>query len=147
MTKHTLRIAVALVAAVAIEALGAQEVKRTPLPEDHPLVGTWRLTFAESGCFEIYDVHADGTTRVTSAEEVAETEFQIATELTGNGFYKWVDKLVKDNGKPDCMGAISKVGTVTTNFVRMHRNGRQFIMCRQEDLDTCFGPFVMEPRM
>jgi hypothetical protein len=142
-----LKLAVALIAAVAAGAPGAQEVKRTPLPPDHPVIGTWKFVVPDTQCTEIYDVRADGTSRVTSAEQVIETEFTISPGLNAQGFYKWVDRITHDNGKPDCMGTTGEVGRVVTNYVRIHRTGTKFIVCRKEDLDTCFGPFVLQPKL
>ena len=49
-----------------------------------------------------------------------------------SGFYKWTDKLVKDNGKKDCSGEITEVGQTATNYVQFHPSGNIFIMCADE---------------
>lgn len=97
-------------------AAHAQEVTRTPLPEGHPLIGVWRVDVPGTQCHEVYTIKSNGTMSVTSAEQAAESEFQIDLQPSAKGFYKWVDKITQDNGKA-------------------------FVMCQAEDLSACFGPF------
>jgi len=108
---------------------------------DHPLVGTWRFEVPNTGCAEVYRFRADGTSIVTSAREIAESEFEISTKPSGKGFYAWTDTIVKDNGKEDCSGQITEVGRKTTNYIRFDRTGQQFFACRGESLEACWGPW------
>jgi hypothetical protein len=107
---------------------------------NHPIVGTWRFTLPDGSCAETYRFRADGTSLVTSAEEVAESEFEITRQPSGNGFYTWVDTIVKDNGKKDCAGQITDVGRKTTSYIRFDPSGQRFVVCRAESLEACFGP-------
>ena len=107
---------------------------------DHPIVGTWRFFVPDGSCAETYRFRADGTSHVTSAEEVAESVFEISHKPSQNGFYLWVDTIVKDNGKKDCAGQITDVGRKTTNYIRFDPSGQRFVVCRAENLDACFGP-------
>jgi hypothetical protein len=147
------RIAAALLAACAAPAAFAQAaprepapvgVTRTPLAADHPLVGSWRIDLPGLSCHETYEVRADGTSHITSGRQVAESEFEISAEPDAAGFYRWADRVVSDNGEPDCMGEIGEVGHVAVNYIRLSRNGDQFLMCEQADLRTCIGPFRRE---
>ncbi len=108
---------------------------------DHPILGIWRLSLPELGCSETYRFRGDGTTLVTSAEEVSESEFKIPDKPSAKGFYRLEDRITKDNGKKDCSGAIMKVGTRATNFIRFHPSGALFLMCADETMDSCIGPF------
>lgn len=119
----------------------AEEVTRTPLPDNHPLIGSWRVEVPGTQCHEVYTIKPNGTMSVTSGIQTAESEFQIDVKPSAKGFYKWVDKITKDNGKPDCMGSIMEVGHVATNFIMVHPSGMAFIMCQSEDLSACMGPF------
>jgi len=121
-------------------ALAPSAAIAEPLRADHPLVGSWKIT-ASSGCTEIYVVRPDGTATVTSAEEVAESEVAISDQPSEKGFYKWVEKTVKDNGKKDCTGETTAVGHVATNYVLLHPSKNMFAMCEREDMSTCVGPF------
>lgn len=107
---------------------------------DHPIVGTWTFTLPNSKCAETYRFRSDGTTFVTSGEEVAESEYSITPDPSPSGFYKWVDTVAKVNGKNDCSGASTPVGDKATNFVRFDGSGERLVICQTESLDKCFGP-------
>ena len=108
---------------------------------NHPILGIWKLSLPDLGCSEIYRFRSDGTTLVTSAAEVSESEYRIPDKPSAKGFYKLEDRIVKDNGKKDCAGKIMKVGTQVTNFVRFHPSGTLFLMCSDETMQACIGPF------
>ncbi|MFC0250273.1 hypothetical protein [Massilia consociata] len=110
-------------------------------PADHPILGIWKLSLPDLGCSETYRFRADGTTLVTSAEEVSESVYRIPAKPSAKGFYRLEDRIVKDNGKKDCSGAIMKVGTTATNYIRFHPSGAIFLMCADETMNTCIGPF------
>ena len=107
---------------------------------DHPLVGSWRFDVPNTGCHEVYRFRADGTAVVTSGAEIAESVYEVAPKPSGKGFYAWTDTIVKDNGKEDCSGQVTSVGRKVTNFIRFDRAGERFVVCREENLDACFGP-------
>ena len=107
----------------------------------HPILGIWRLALPELHCVETYRFRGDGTTLVTSKEEISESEFRIPDKPSEKGFYKLEDRIVKDNGKQDCSGEIMKVGTQATNFLRFHPSGALFLMCSDETMEACIGPF------
>ena len=108
---------------------------------NHPILGIWRLALPELHCVETYRFRGDGTTLVTSKDEISESEFRIPDKPSAKGFYKLEDRVVKDNGKKDCSGEIMKVGTRATNFLRFHPSGALFLMCSDETMETCIGPF------
>ena len=112
-----------------------------PPTATHPIVGIWRLTLPELGCSETYRFRADGTSLVTSAEEVSESEYKIPDKPSAKGYYRLDDRITKDNGKKDCAGAVMKVGTRATNFIRFHPSGALFLMCADESMEACIGPF------
>jgi hypothetical protein len=128
--------------ALAAVAAGALAAPPHPTAKDHPIIGRWMISLPDGSCSETYTFRPDGTTLVTSGEEIAESEFEISAKPSAAGFYKWTDKLVKDNGKKDCSGEVTEVGKTVTNFVQFHRSGNLFIMCADESLDTCIGPFT-----
>ena len=122
----------------------AQDFKKTPLPKNHPLVGSWKFQVPGKNCTEVYTVKPDGTSFVTSGEEKGESEFQISLSPSATGFYKWVDKITKLNGKPDCSGSLMELDHVATTYIALHRNGKVFAMCQKEDFDSCIGPFYLQ---
>ena len=126
--------------------LGAPAAAHAAAPSaSHPLLGIWILTIPQLGCSETYHFRGDGTTLVKSAEEVSESEFTVAEHPSAKGFYKLDDKVVKDNGKRDCSGEVMKPGTRATNYVRFHPSGARFVMCQNETMDACIGPFERAP--
>jgi len=113
-----------------------------PLRADHPLIGAWQISTADGSCAETYRIDRGGTSLVTSADEVAETRFVISDQPSAHGYYKWIDTLVKDNGKKDCSGQVTKAPRTTTNYILLNPAGNRFIMCAAEDGRQCIGPFV-----
>lgn len=116
----------------------------TALPQEHPLVGLWRINLPEQNCAEIYDIRTDGTTQILSGGQVVQTRYDISLRPNAQGFYTWVDTVVKVNDQPDCMGHKVPNGNVATNYIVMHATGSKFMMCQKAELDTCFGPFLKE---
>jgi len=135
----------ALIASVALvlHALPAfaQEVTKSPLPQEHPLVGTWRIDLQDFKCFEEYDVRADGTKLSRSGEERNESEHSISVLPSSKGFYKWTDKITKNNGRPDCSGSFTKLGNVAVSYIRLHTSGQRFLLCEAEEMKSCFAEF------
>jgi hypothetical protein len=111
----------------------------------HPLLGIWVLSLPSLRCAETYHFRGDGTTLVKSAGEVSESEFTITEKPSAKGFYKLDDRIVKDNGKQDCSGEVMKPGTHAINYIRFHPSGARFVMCRDESMQTCIGPFERKP--
>ena len=125
---------------VALGAAAAPPEGR-PLRADHPLIGAWALRADDGGCTEIYRISREGTSLVTSADEVAQTRFEVSDQPSTKGYYKWVDTIVKDNGKKDCSGKVTKPHT-TTSYILMSETRKAFISCQNESTKACIGPFV-----
>lgn len=133
--------ATAAAAFLALLVLFADGARASPV-SGHPLVGTWRFDYPGGSCQEFYRIRSDGTMVVTSAEQVSESEFEVSPEPDRKGYYRWVDTVRKDNGKSDCSGTVTEVGHSVTNYVRFNESGSVFVVCREEDPATCFGPFL-----
>jgi hypothetical protein len=118
-------------------ARGAPPVPPAP---GHPILGMWKFALPDGSCSEIYLFRPDGTSLVTSGEEISESVYEVAAKPSAKGFYKWVDRIAKDNGKKDCAGQITQPGRETTNFIRLDPSGEMFIVCPSESLEACFGP-------
>ena len=116
--------------------------RAAPLPvASHPILGIWLFVLPDASCFETYRFRGDGTTLVTSAAEVSESTFTIPDKPSAKGFYKLDDIIVKDNGKRDCGGTVTKVGTRATNYVLFNPTGTLFLLCVAESTEQCIGPF------
>ena len=124
----------------------AQDLTRTALPDSHPLVGVWRIELPELKCFEEYEVRSDGTKLSQSGKERNESEFVISLVPSEKGFYKWTDKITKNNGQPDCSGSNTSLGHVAVNYIRLHPSGQRFLLCEAEDMKSCFAEFNRRAR-
>lgn len=141
-----IRIVVTLALVWLCASVNAQGFARTPLPESHPLVGTWRIDLPDQKCFEEYIVRSDGTKSSQSAEERNESEFMISLIPSSNGFYKWTDRITKNNGKLDCSGSNTALGHVAVNYVRLHPSGQRYLLCEAEDMKSCYAEFYRKAK-
>jgi hypothetical protein len=107
----------------------------------HPLLGIWELRLPNSTCTETYRFRSDGTSLVISSQEVSESEFHVPAQPDAKGFYVFDDRVVKNNGKEDCSGGTVKAGDAVRNYLRFHPSGDMFLMCMQESMGSCIGPF------
>lgn len=105
------------------------------------MVGTWRIDLQGGKCFEEYEVKADGVKLSRSGEERNESEHSISVVPSPNGFYKWTDRITKNNGKPDCSGGFTKLGNTAVNYIRLHPNSQRFLLCEAEDMKSCYAEF------
>src|SRR3954471_22128867 len=137
--KSPLLLALAL---ASIAAVAAPSDAPPPARADHRCLGAWQITKRDNDGAEIYRIDRSGRTLITSADEVAQSTFTISDQPSARGYFKWVDTLVKDNGKKDCWGQVTKPGKTTTRFVMMNPAKDRFIVCLAEDGRQCFGPFV-----
>lgn len=137
----TTSFAVAIAMLLPISQVGAQDLTKSALPQGHPLVATWRIELNDGRCFEEYEVRADGTKLSRSAEERNESEHSITVVPSPKGYYKWTDRITKNNGKPDCSGGFTKLGNVAVNYVRLHPSGQKILLCEAEELKSCYAEF------
>jgi hypothetical protein len=113
-----------------------------PPKGNHPVLGAWSWRVQNGNCVETYLFRADGTTLVTSGANVGESAYEISAEPSSMGFYRWNDRITKDNGKRDCSGQNIQVGHEEVNFIRFDPQGESLIVCEREALDACFGPLT-----
>ena len=134
-----------LAAAALASSLLAVSAGAAPLRPDHPLVGTWTIVVPGTRCTETLTILPSGLSPVTSGEEVSESVVEISDTAAANGFYKWVDRVTKTNGRKDCAGEVTPVGDVATNYIRMlDASGTRFAVCTDETARQCFGPYVRQ---
>ena len=139
--RRTSLLATILFGVVVSGNLSAQEVVATPLSVMHPLVGFWKAQ-ASQGCYEVYELRPDGTKLTRSSEERNEAVFEISPASSFNGFYKWTDKIVAGNQRPDCNGQVATIGHIATSYVRMHPDRTRFLLCREPRQQSCFAEFT-----
>ncbi len=125
------------------------EFQRTVLSNTHPLAGNWRFDATKTmfkppagydgECIEEYVVRADGTKSSRSGEERNESEFMITPVSRAPYWYKWVDKITANNGKPDCGGAYTSVAHIAVNFIYLHPSGQSFAICESDEMNSCYA--------
>jgi len=86
-------------------------------------------------------VRNDGRKLSRSGEERNESEFEISLVPSMRGFYKWTDKITNGNGRPDCGGSTTEIGHVAVNYIRLHPSGQRYLLCKAEDMNSCFAEF------
>lgn len=126
----------ALAGVAALPSAGA------PLAPDHPILGTWKMTSRDGSCAEVYRFRPDGTVVVTSGEEIAEIDYEISAAASAKGFYRWYQRVAKDNGKLDCSGKVTNVGESATWYIQFDAARDRMIVCEAESTQACFGPMV-----
>jgi hypothetical protein len=139
------RISIVLLAITSSVASASDaDFVRTPVQEGHPFVGRWRTELPDLKCFEEYEIRADGTRSVIAGEERNESEFSISATPDANGYYTLKDKIVKNNGKPDCSGSFTKLGSFASVFIRMHPSRDRYLLCFQKEMKSCVAEFIRQ---
>jgi hypothetical protein len=133
-------------ARVTEESAPPQAFVRAPISSTHPLIGVWQIELAGGKCAEEYELRSDGTKISSSGEERNESEFMISPSARKTYWYKWVDKITKNNGKPDCMGSFTAVGHTAVNYVIVHPSGQRFALCEREDMNSCYAELFRRAR-
>jgi hypothetical protein len=110
-----------------------------PPRSDHPILGAWNLIASSPSCVERGIYGADGRYRSTSGQEISVSEYTISSEPSEKGFYRFVDVVLETNGLPDCSGNVMPAGDVATNYLRFGDGNNDFLMCREENVRSCFA--------
>ena len=135
--RHVLSCFTSILSLLATPVHAAPQAPRA----GHPILGIWELRVPDVACTETYRFRGDGTSLVTSRQEVSESEYRIHPQPDAKGFYVLDDRIVKNNGKQDCSGDTVKPGAAVRNYLRFHPSGDMFLMCFQETMGSCIGPF------
>jgi hypothetical protein len=93
-----------------------------------------------------YELRPNGTKLSMSGEERTESEFEISHVPSSSGFYKWTDKIAKNNRQPDCSGSRTELGHLAVNYVRVHPSGQRYLLCETEDMKSCFAEFMRQTK-
>lgn len=111
----------------------------------HPIHGRWEIFLPDERCSEVYEFRPNGERTYTSSEERGQSAYTISKAPSSLGFYELEDRITHSNGKPDCSGGSSPVGSKAILYIRFNSNQDQMIMCRDPALENCFGPFIRLP--
>jgi hypothetical protein len=116
------------------------------VPAQHPIVGSWTWTLPGKACAETYKYRANGTRTGSSGEEFTLSNYEITPIPSLLGFYRLVETVTNGNGKPDCSGDRHEASDQrVTRFIQFSPKLDQFIVCKAESLQACFGPLKRAP--
>lgn len=118
----------------------ANLVACTPTSSPHPILGNWTMASKDGTCAETYRFRPDGMLLVTSGQELVEVRYDISQSPSDKGFYKLTQRILRDNGKPDCSGKLMKPGDEFTWFIHIDASNESMYICQAESRNACFGP-------
>lgn len=140
-TVRTLSCGMVLVAGLLAWPALAQDLRAAPVPPSHPLLGAWRVELPAPSCVEEHTLRGDGTRSSLSGEERNDAVFELAAQPSPQGYYRWVDRVERGNGRPDCGGGVAALGKVMVHFARLLDDGKRFLLCADQRLESCFATF------
>jgi hypothetical protein len=100
------------------------------------VIGEWEWNPVKGDCPERYSYRTDGLVMMQSADERLVKTYVISK--ASNEMYRISSAVKATNGKPDCRGELSPVGSRSSVFV-MPAKGGGFMTCSSLDPATCFG--------
>ena len=107
----------------------------------HPIVGKWSWKLQGKACTEIYEYRANGSRAGSSGEEVIQGSYESTPLPSLLGFYRLVETVTTANAKRDCSGDLHEASDPpVTRFIQFNPKRDQFIVCKTESLQACFGP-------
>jgi len=113
---------------------------------DNPVYGTWTWNPEGKDCQEVYVWRPDGTGHVTSGKEITETQFKVSDTPDENGFYVFLDHVVKDNRGKDCAGSTKDdTGHKSTFYIQINPDADMLRICFKASEDACIGPLTKVP--
>jgi hypothetical protein len=101
-------------------------------------VGTWSLSLRGATCHETIEFLADGTAHVVSGSEDSVSGYAMAKLPKPDGSYVWFDWILKNNGRPDCLGHLTSVGDKAINYLLPIPSGG-YKLCSTADGHGCIG--------
>ena len=134
----------ALVLCSLFSSHAAEPLSSAPAP--HPLTASWSWTLPGKPCTEQLHYRANGTRLGSSGEETTQSRYEVAAIPSLLGFYRLTETVTDSNAKRDCSGDLHEApGEPVTRFIQFSPRREQLIVCREESLKACFGPFKRLP--
>ena len=100
------------------------------------VIGEWEWNPTEGVCPERYSYRTDGLVMMQSADERLVKTYIISK--ASNEMYRVSSTVKASNGKADCRGNLSPVGSKSIVFL-MPTKGGGYMTCSSLDPSTCFG--------
>jgi hypothetical protein len=122
----------------AIMILASTVCISQPSVPRNPFVGTWTLSLTGITCRETIEFRADGTAHTVSAGEDSLSRYAMVEIPKHDGSYVWFDTVLKNNGKPDCLGNSAPVSDKAINYLLPTSSGG-FMLCSKWNGEGCVG--------
>jgi hypothetical protein len=100
------------------------------------IIGEWEWNPVEGACPERFSYRNDGLVMMQSGEERLVKTYVISG--TASGMYRVSSTVKATNGKADCRGELSPVGSKSIVFLIPTKRGG-FMTCSSQDPTTCYG--------
>lgn len=114
------------------------------IPEHHPILGVWKWITPNSDCSETYEFKPNSRMVFSSGAEEGISEIEVTLKPSVNGFYRFTNKVIADNGQKDCRGEPGKAGITSVVYPYFLPTSNQMMMCYNETRDNCFGPLTRQ---
>ena len=112
----------------------------------HPIVGSWTWKLQGKACAETHEYRANGSRAGSSGAEVVQGSYEIAPLPSLLGFYRLIETVTTANAMRDCSGDLHDASDApVTRFIQFNPKRDQFIICKAESLQACFGPLKKMP--
>jgi hypothetical protein len=107
-----------------------------PIATDNPVVGKWSWRHVSGTCTETHTYDAAGYKESWSGQE--NLRFSYTIQTVEPGLYRIESEVIYSNGKPDCTGSPTPVGSASSFYVQMLKGG-SFFTCRTAESFSCDG--------
>ncbi len=108
----------------------------------NPLLGTWEWVNIKNSCREVYIFGSEGSSHITSGEEISTAKYTIADKADDKGYFAVDLQIIEDKGGKDCGDSVeNNTGDTYHKFVMFHPSGNLYVSCDSADTSSCVGPF------
>lgn len=109
---------------------------------DNPLLGSWEWVNVKNSCREVYIFGSEGSSHITSGDEISTASYTIAGAPDSHGYYAVTLNIIEDKGGIDCgEGLENNSGESYRKYVMFHPSGNLYVSCDKPDTSSCVGPF------
>ncbi len=114
----------------------------TAQASDNPLLGTWEWVNVKNSCREVYIFGVEGSSHITSGEEISTARYTIADQPDSHGYYAVQLQIIEDQGGKDCGESLeNNSGESYQKYLMFHPSGHLYVSCDSADTSNCVGPF------
>lgn len=109
---------------------------------DNPILGTWEWVNVKNSCREVYIFGVEGSSHITSGEEISIARYTITDKADSHGYYAVTLQITEDKGGMDCGESVeNNSGESYHKYVMFHPSGNLYVSCDSPDTNSCVGPF------